>query len=95
MSKQGAYPVISFSLKEVDDLSLQTMIRQLKIQIRDTFMSYHYLRYSNKLNEDQKEIFHLYLNKHTIEDDDINTSIHFLSEMLAFTLRPKSLYLNR
>ncbi|MDJ1257451.1 MAG: hypothetical protein MRQ07_02185 [Candidatus Midichloria sp.] len=89
MDEQGKHPVISFALNKVDDLSLQTMIGQLKIQIRDTFISHHYLRYSNKLNEDQKEVFRLYLNKHTIEDDDISASIHFLSEMLYLHPQPK------
>ena len=80
MKKQGQYPVIFLTLKEVKGKSFEEFFERMKNIITETFQSHRYL-FETDLSEEDKIKFKKILNE-TASQTDYEKSLKFLSELL-------------
>ena len=80
-SKQGAYPCIYLTLKDMSGISYKQMINRLKISIYDMYAQHRYLLESDKLYSYEKEDIFKILKREENEDELID-SVKRLSEYL-------------
>ena len=81
MRRQGIYPVIFFSLKDVRALTYNEVVLELKNMIERVYLQHAYLQNNIKLNKHAKNKFEQYISQ-KYENASIKDSIRFLSELL-------------
>ncbi|BFD46776.1 MAG: AAA family ATPase [Rickettsia endosymbiont of Sergentomyia squamirostris] len=86
MKRQGQYPVISISFKDVKGSNYQDIENGIKEQVIRLFSNHRYLKHyiaedANLLDDVQKEKLNRYFTGN-LDQEDIKTSLRFLSELL-------------
>ncbi len=81
-SKLNSVPVIYITLKDLMSRSYESMIRSLKMAIKDAYSDHRYLLESDKIYEDEKErIKDILLER--AEEDELKFSVKELSRFLS------------
>ena len=81
MKRQGRYPVIYLSLKDVCGKTYDEIESGLRRKINDIYTSYEYLKSSQNLSESQKIRFDMYL-KPDMNIVDLRLSLKVLTQFL-------------
>ena len=82
MQYQGKYPVIFISFKDANNKKFDEVIASLGALMQETFRNYSYLQHSNKLSQELKDLFVVYLKDKDRLIADLGTSLQFLCELL-------------
>ena len=75
------YPVAFLTLKNVEQAGYGSSIERLKSVIAAAFRQYRYLYESDRLDQQQKEVYHSFLLKKSTEEE-LGTALLFLTECL-------------
>ena len=75
------YPVISLTLKNVEQATYEESIARLKTLISAVFGQNRHIYESDRLDERQKEMFHSYFMRRST-DEELQYSLYFLTECL-------------
>ena len=81
LARQGQYPVISISFKDVKATSYEEVKRKLEFITQNLYEQYDYILKSKNISEIQKNKFNYYVNG-KFDDVSLTDSIRFLSELL-------------
>ncbi|CAL7964434.1 AAA-ATPase_like domain-containing protein [Gammaproteobacteria bacterium] len=81
MQHQGKYPVIFVSFKGTKDNTFQGALKGLRPVIQELYRIHRYLLDSDKLAQDEKELFKKFLSEE-IDTSTIEISLRVLSELL-------------
>lgn len=82
LKHQGQHPVIFVSFKDVKENSFSEAIQKLKLLVRILYREHRVLLKSNKLAQDEKDIFKAYL-EGNIGNTEVEDAIRYLSELLS------------
>lgn len=77
----GQYPVIHISFKECKADTYDVINNKIKQSISDLFKNHSYLKHSEKLTDDEKDLLSKYI-KNDIDANHLHNSLRFLSEIL-------------
>jgi hypothetical protein len=82
MQHQGKYPVIFVSFKEAKDKTFAAATMSLRATIQEVFRNHSYLLLSDKLPQNEKDLFADYFSGESRMITDLKTALRFLSELL-------------
>jgi Predicted AAA-ATPase/PD-(D/E)XK nuclease superfamily len=81
LKRQGQFPVIFITFKNVEGLSYHDIEQGIKTQLYKLFQAHNYLSYSDKLKPSEIDDFNQYLSNE-ITQDHIKNSLGILSKLL-------------
>ena len=81
LRRLGQYPLIHISFKECKADTYDVINDKIKQSISDLFKNHSYLKHSEKLTDDEKDLLSKYI-KNDIDANHLHHSLRFLSEIL-------------
>lgn len=81
LEHQGKYPVILISFKGIKEPSFPKALDRLRFLVKELYRSYRFLLHSEKLEEDEKQLFQQLLEDNA-EQAALEISLKTLSELL-------------
>lgn len=81
LKHQGQYPVIFISLKDLKQLNFQDVVKSFRLSVRELCRAHRYLLNSDKLAQDEKNLFEKFLTG-DVAQSDLEKSLKILSELI-------------
>ena len=88
MKHQGQYPVIFISLKDIKNLSWESMLDQWGLFIRNVYLRYKYLYTSDTIDDDMKEDFYRITKRKANENELADSLAKLMEIMQAYYNKP-------
>ncbi len=88
MAYRGAYPVIFISLKDIQNLSWESMLDQWGLFIRKVYLRYTYLCTSNQIDTELKEDFYRIIKREATENELADSLTRLMEIMRAYYGKP-------